>query len=36
LGTLVGASILSTGISRVMMSLNGRSAIDHLDQATPV
>ncbi len=32
LGTLVGASVLSTGVSRVMMSLNARGAINS-DQA---
>ncbi|GAB1541623.1 HdeD family acid-resistance protein [Scytonema sp. NUACC21] len=32
LGTLVGASILSTGVSRVMLSLNARSALNHHDQ----
>lgn len=36
LGTLVGASVLSTGISRIMLSLNARNDIDRLDQATPV
>jgi uncharacterized membrane protein HdeD (DUF308 family) len=33
IGTLVGASILSTGISRVMLSLNARSALDNSDHA---
>jgi uncharacterized membrane protein HdeD (DUF308 family) len=33
IGTLVGASILSTGISRVMLSLNRGSALNHSDQA---
>lgn len=33
IGTLVGASILFTGISRVMLSLNTRSAPNHPDQA---
>ncbi len=33
IGTLVGASILFTGISRVMLSLNTRSALNHSDQA---
>ncbi|MUG94750.1 HdeD family acid-resistance protein [Scytonema sp. UIC 10036] len=28
LGTLVGASVISTGVSRVMMSLNTRSAVN--------
>lgn len=32
LGTLVGASVLSTGVSRVMMSLNARSTVNS-DQA---
>lgn len=34
IGTLVGASVLSTGISRVMLSLNGRSALTNSDQAS--
>lgn len=34
IGTLVGASILFTGVSRVMLSLNARSALNHPDQAT--
>ncbi len=34
IGTLVGVSILSTGVSRVMLSLNGRSALNHSDSAT--
>ena len=34
IGTLVGASVLSTGISRVMLSLNAREALNHSDQAT--
>lgn len=29
IGTLVGVSILSTGISRVMLSFNGRSGLNH-------
>lgn len=33
IGTLVGASILFTGISRVMLSLNARSASGQFDQA---
>ncbi len=33
IGTLVGASVLSTGISRVMLSLNARSAPNRSDQA---
>lgn len=33
IGTLVGASVLSTGISRVMLSLNARSALNSSDQA---
>lgn len=33
LGTLVGASVLFTGVSRVMLSLNGRSALNPSDQA---
>jgi uncharacterized membrane protein HdeD (DUF308 family) len=33
IGTLVGASVLFTGISRVMLSLNARSALNHSDQA---
>lgn len=33
IGTLVGASVLSTGISRVMLSLNARSALNRSDQA---
>ena len=33
IGTLVGASILSTGISRVMLSLNPRSALNQSDSA---
>ncbi|MDX2213873.1 MAG: HdeD family acid-resistance protein [Oculatellaceae cyanobacterium bins.114] len=32
LGTLVGASVLFTGISRIMLSLNARSAIDASNQ----
>lgn len=32
IGTLVGASILFTGISRVMLSLNARSALNSSDQ----
>ncbi|WP_250125675.1 HdeD family acid-resistance protein [Chroococcidiopsis sp. CCMEE 29] len=34
IGTLVGASVLFTGISRVMLSLNMRSALDHPDQTS--
>ena len=34
IGTLVGVSVLSTGISRVMLSLNPRSALNPSDQAT--
>ena len=33
IGTLVGVSVLFTGISRVMLSLNARSALNHSDQA---
>jgi len=33
IGTLVGTSVLFTGISRVMLSLNARSALNHPDQA---
>lgn len=33
IGTLVGVSVLSTGISRVMLSLNTRSALNSSDQA---
>jgi len=33
IGTLVGASVLFTGISRVMLSLNARSALNHPDEA---
>jgi uncharacterized membrane protein HdeD (DUF308 family) len=33
LGTLVGVSVLFTGISRVMLSLNARSAQNQFDQA---
>ena len=33
LGTLVGTSVLFTGISRVMLSLNARSAQNQFDQA---
>lgn len=36
IGTLVGVSILFTGISRVMLSLNAGSALNHSDQATSV
>lgn len=32
IGTLVGVSVLFTGISRVMLSLNARSALNHPDQ----
>jgi uncharacterized membrane protein HdeD (DUF308 family) len=34
IGTLVGASILFTGISRVMLSLSGRSGLDRTNQPT--
>jgi len=34
IGTLVGASILFTGISRVMLSLSGRSSLDRTNQPT--
>lgn len=33
IGTLVGVSVLFTGISRVMLSLNARSALNPSDQA---
>jgi uncharacterized membrane protein HdeD (DUF308 family) len=33
IGTLVGTSVLFTGISRVMLSLNARCALNHSDQA---
>jgi uncharacterized membrane protein HdeD (DUF308 family) len=33
IGTLVGVSVLFTGISRVMLSLNARSALNHSDEA---
>ncbi|MBD1836495.1 HdeD family acid-resistance protein [Cyanobacteria bacterium FACHB-472] len=33
IGTLVGASVLSTGVSRVMLSLNARSALNQSNQA---
>ncbi|WP_414582439.1 HdeD family acid-resistance protein [Scytonema sp. PCC 10023] len=33
IGTLVGVSILSTGVSRVMLSLNSRYALNHSDSA---
>jgi uncharacterized membrane protein HdeD (DUF308 family) len=33
IGTLVGASVLFTGVSRVMLSLNVRSALNHSDGA---
>jgi uncharacterized membrane protein HdeD (DUF308 family) len=36
LGTLVGTSVLFTGISRVMLSLNARSAQNQFDQAAKV
>lgn len=36
LGTLVGASILTTGVSRVMFSLNARSAVNNIDQAANI
>jgi uncharacterized membrane protein HdeD (DUF308 family) len=32
IGTLVGVSVLSTGVSRVMLSLNVRSALNPSDQ----
>jgi uncharacterized membrane protein HdeD (DUF308 family) len=34
IGTLVGVSVLFTGVSRVMLSLNVRSALNHADTAT--
>lgn len=34
IGTLVGVSVLSTGISRVMLSLNTRSALNPSESAT--
>lgn len=34
IGTLVGASVLFTGISRVMLSLNAPSNLNQIDQAT--
>jgi uncharacterized membrane protein HdeD (DUF308 family) len=34
IGTLVGTSVLFTGISRVMLSLNARSTLNHSDPAT--
>ena len=34
IGTLVGASILTTGASRVMLSLNARNTLNSSDQAT--
>jgi uncharacterized membrane protein HdeD (DUF308 family) len=34
IGTLVSVSILSTGISRIMLSLNSRYALNHSDSAT--
>ncbi|MBD1808246.1 HdeD family acid-resistance protein [Microcoleus sp. FACHB-SPT15] len=34
IGTLVGISVLFTGVSRVMLSLNARSALNHADTAT--
>ncbi|MBD2777506.1 HdeD family acid-resistance protein [Iningainema tapete] len=36
IGTLVGASILTTGVSRVMFSLNARSALNNIDQAANI
>ena len=33
IGTLVGVSVLFTGVSRVMLSLNARAALKHSDQA---
>ena len=36
IGTLVGASVLFTGISRVMLSLNARSALNQSDSAASV
>lgn len=36
IGTLVGASVLFTGISRVMLSLNARSALNPSDSAASV
>lgn len=35
IGTLVGVSVLSTGISRVMLSLNARSVLNSSDQTAP-
>jgi uncharacterized membrane protein HdeD (DUF308 family) len=32
IGTLVGVSVLFTGVSRIMLSLNGHSALDQPDQ----
>ncbi|GAC1459669.1 MAG: hypothetical protein NVS2B14_13480 [Chamaesiphon sp.] len=34
IGTLVGVSVLFTGISRVMLSLNGSSVVNQADRAT--
>jgi uncharacterized membrane protein HdeD (DUF308 family) len=36
IGTALGASILSTGVSRVMLSLNARSALNNSDQTASV
>lgn len=36
IGTLVGVSVLFTGISRVMLSFHGQSALDRPDQAASV
>ncbi len=36
IGTLVGVSVLFTGISRIMMSLNVRSALNQQDQSASV
>lgn len=33
IGTLVGVSVLFTGVSRVMLSLNARSVLNHSDHA---
>ena len=33
IGTLVGVSILSTGVSRIMLSFNSRYALNHSDSA---
>ncbi len=36
IGTVLGASILSTGVSRVMLSLNARSMLNSADQAANI